>query len=384
MPDATDTANGIEPFHVKISDSQIADLKYRLENASLPDPETVDDWSQGVPLAVVDEFRLRWLEDYDWRDVEAELNAIPQGLTEIDGLSIHFLHLRSSRSDAKPLLITHGWPGSVAEYLDILPGLTEPPEGEPAFHVVLPSVPGFGFAGKAGKPGWGIQRIAEVWVELMSRLGYERFCAQGGDWGAMITTTLALRHPDRLAMIHTPVPWAIKPEGFDDASLTDTEKQWLGELAQFRATGGGYAALMSTKPQNFGYGVVDSPVAQLAWVLEAHIGHGERDGEEKPLTPARRTLDNASLHWFTRSGASAARLYWESLGKMDMTTPVTVPTGVTVYPKEIMKLPRAWVEARYLDLCHWETVGTGGHYAMLEVPDLYAAQIRAALAHAPD
>lgn len=371
------------PFRIAVPEEDLRELKTRLQQARLPESETVRDWSQGVPLAVLDEARRYWLDQHDWRKFEAELNAYPQWLAPIDGLDIHFLHVRSNRPDARPLLITHGWPGSVAEYLDILPGLIDPPANQPAFNVVLPSLPGYGFSGKPSEPGWGIARIADAWATLMTDLGYDRFLAQGGDWGAMITTTLALRHPDRVAMMHTPVPWAVKPPGFDDASLTAVERSWLEELAAFRAKGGGYAALMSTRPQTFGYGVVDSPVAQLAWVLEAHQGHGESDAQGKPLVPLHRSIDNTALHWFSRCGASAARLYWESLGKMDMITQVTVPTGVTVFPKELMKLPRAWVEARYTDLRYWQRADLGGHYAMLEVPDRYVSELRMAFAGAP-
>jgi pimeloyl-ACP methyl ester carboxylesterase len=371
------------PFRVSIPQREIDDLRARLHNARLPETATVADWSQGVPLSVIEEARRSWLDDHDWHLLEEELNAYPQWRTPIDDLDVHFIHARSNRADARPLLITHGWPGSVAEYLDILPGLVDPPAGEPAFHVVLPSLPGYGFSGRPRETGWGIERIADAWASLMTALGYARFLAQGGDWGAMITTTLALRHPERVAMMHTPVPWAIKPADFDDATLTVRERCWLEELAVFRAKGGGYAALMSTRPQTFGYGVLDSPVAQLAWILEAHQGHGERDSQGKSLVPLGRTIDNAALHWFSGCGASAARLYWESLGKMDMVTPVTVPTGVTVFPKELMKLPRAWVEARYTDLRYWDVAEQGGHYAMLEVPGSYVEQLRKAFALAP-
>ena len=371
------------PFRIDVPEEELRDLKERLRCARLPEPAPVADWTQGVPLDLLDEARRFWLEEHDWRRLESELNAYAQFCVEIDGLPFHFLHARSSRADARPLLITHGWPGSVAEYLDILPGLVDPPGGEPAFHVVLPSLPGYGFSGKPRETGWGLERIADAWAALMTALDYDRFLAQGGDWGAMVTTTLALRHPGRVAMMHTPVPWALKPPGFDDGSLTAVERGWLEELAAFRATGGGYAALMSTRPQTFGYGVLDSPVAQLSWVLEAHQGHGERDVAGRALVPLSRTIDNAALNWFSRCGASAARLYWESLGKMDMTTPVTVAAGVSVFPKELMKLPRAWVEARYTDLRYWRAAECGGHYAMLEVPVAYVEEIRSAFATAP-
>jgi epoxide hydrolase len=374
---------GLIPSPVKISDAQIEDLRSRLRQARLPEPQTVNDGSQGVPLQEVTHMCRWWLEEHDWRKVEAEINRYEPTRTQIEGLGIHFLHARSKRSDARPLLMSHGWPGSIVEFLDILPALIDPPGNQPAFHVVLPSLPGYGFSDKPTSPGWGLERIADAWVELMARLGYPRFLAQGGDWGAMITTTVALRHPNRIAMMHTTVPWASKPPGFADADLTETEKRWLAELAEFRSKGGGYAAVMSTRPQTFGYGLVDSPVGQLAWILEAYLGHGDTDDHGRPLIPRHRILDNAALYWFSASAASSARLYWESLGKMDMTTPVTVPSAVSVFRKELMKLPRSWVEARYTDLRHWAALGRGGHFAMLEVPEPFVAELRGAFSHAP-
>jgi pimeloyl-ACP methyl ester carboxylesterase len=371
------------PFTLNVSDEQIEDLSRRLRHTRLPEPQTVPDWSQGVPRQIIADMCQAWLEEHDWRHLESELNAYEQWRTEIDGLRIHFLYARSSRKDARPLLVTHGWPGSIVEFLDVLPGLINPPDDQPAFHVVLPSLPGYGFSDKPAARGWGIERIADAWASLMARLGHPRFLAQGGDWGAMITTTLAIRHPEQVAMMHTPVPWARKPDGLSDDTLTSIEKRWLADLAEFRAKGGGYAAVMSTRPQTFGYGLVDSPVAQLAWILEAYLGHGDTDDDGKPLVPRRRMLDNAAYYWFSASGASSARLYWESLGKMDMTTPVTVPSAVSVFPKELMKLPRSWVEARYTDLRYWKALERGGHFAMLEVPDTFIAELRAAFAHAP-
>jgi len=374
---------GVVPFKLEVPHSDIEDLKQRLRRTRLPEPQTVADWSQGVPLADVAEMCRIWREEHDWRRLEAELNTYDQYSTVIDGLDFHLLHVRSKREDARPLLITHGWPGSIVEFLDVLPALVDPPEDQPAFHVVLPSLPGYGFSGKPAELGWGIERIADAWAELMTRLGYHRFLAQGGDWGAMITTTLAIRHAQRVAMMHTPVPWAAKPDGFPDNELTDIERKWLGELAEFRAKGGGYAAVMSTRPQTFGYGPTDSPAGQLAWILEAYLGHGDRDQNGEPLVPRKRMLDNAAFYWFSASAASSGRLYWESLGKMDMTTPITVPSAVSVFPKELMKLPRAWVEARYTDLRHWRVLDRGGHFAMLEVPDLFVAELRTAFALAP-
>jgi pimeloyl-ACP methyl ester carboxylesterase len=321
-----------------------------------------------------------WLDDHDWRRVERELNGYEQAVTRIDGLGIHVLHARSARADARPLLITHGWPGSIVEFLDVLPDLVAPAADQPAFHVVLPSLPGYGYSEKPATSGWGLERISDAWVELMARLGYDRFLVQGGDWGAMVTTTLAIRHPGRIAMMHTTVPWAVRPVGFSDDLLTEIEKRWLVETAQIRK---GHGPVMSVWPQTFGYALVDSPAGQLAWVLQAYLGFGDRDDVGRPLIPRERMLDNAAYYWFSASAASSARLYWESLGKMDVTTPVTVPAAVSVFPKEVQKLPRLWVEARYRDLRHWSVLDRGGHFPMLEVPQVFVAELRQAFANAP-
>jgi pimeloyl-ACP methyl ester carboxylesterase len=380
-PKQSEEAAEIVPFVLNTPIAEIQDLRERLRHARLPEPETVTDWSQGVPRVVLAEMCQAWI-DHDWRALETELNALGQWRTHIDGLGVHFLHVRSRRADARPLLITHGWPGSVAEFIDVLPELVEPPSQQPAFHVVLPSLPGFGFSEKPAAPGWGLARVADAWAELMQRLGYERFLAQGGDWGAMITTTLTIRHPHRVSMMHTTVPWASRPRDFQDTDLTATEVRWLAEHESFRRTGSGYAALQSTRPQTFGYGLTDSPAGQLAWILEAYF-LADRNEDGEPLVPRRRMLDGAAVYWFSRTAASSARLYWEALGTMDMTTPVAVPAAVSVFPKELMKLPRAWVEARYKDLRYWNVLGSGGHFPMLETPQVFVSELRAAFADAP-
>ena len=385
----------MESYSISVPAKAIEDLKTRLDQARLPEAETVrgarehSAWSQGIPRSYVEELRRSWLEDHDWRRVETELNSYPQVVTRIDGLPIHALHVRSERADARPLILTHGWPGSVVEALDVIELLVDPPSDQPAFHLVIPSLPGFGFSGKPESPGWGLERIADAWAELMSRLGYPRFLAQGGDWGAMVTITLALRHSERVTMMHTTVPHAVRPAGFCDDELDDTERRWLADEADFRRTGMGYAAIQSSRPQTMGYGLVDSPVALLAWIVEKFYEASDCDGRLENAVSRRRLLDNVALYWFTATGASSARLYWENAGGaqmarpgLDMVTPVTVPTGVSVFPRELRKLPRSWVEGRFTDLRHWNVLDRGGHFPMLEVPKVFVAELRAAFAEA--
>lgn len=389
-------ASEVTPFRVAVSEADLADVHDRLRRARLPEAETVADrpggaaWAQGIPLDYVKELVQYWMVEYDWLSLEAELNRYPQYRTEIDGLGIHFLHVRSAREDARPLLISHGWPGSVVEALDVLTELVDPPAGQPAFHVVLPSLPGYGFSVKPSSTGWGLSRIADAWAELMSRLGYQRFLAQGGDWGAMITITLALRHPDRVAMMHTTVPHSVRPDGFDDGQLTPVERQWLDYEQEFRRTGMGYAAIQSTRPQTIGYGLVDSPVGLLAWIVEKVYEATDNNGHLEDAISRKRLLDNVAFYWFSATGASAARLYWENAAgatlnqpALDMTTPVTVPSAVSVFPKDLRKLPRAWVEARFTDLRYWNVLTRGGHFPMLEVPGTFVGELRAAFAGAP-
>ncbi|PVZ12855.1 epoxide hydrolase family protein [Actinomycetospora cinnamomea] len=369
----------VVPFVLDVPDEQLLDLRERLRRVRLPEPAT--DPSQGLGLDAVTELCRAWLEEHDWRRVEDELNRRGQYRTAIDGLGVHFLHVRSPRRDALPLIITHGWPGSVVEVLDVLDALTDPGDDtRPAFHVVAPSLPGYAFSDKPTAPGWGVERIADAWAELMTRLGYERFLAQGGDWGAMITTSLALRHPDRVAMMHTTMPIAPRPEGFDDAMLAEldeTERRWLAGTDEFRRVGSGYSGQQRTRPQTLGYGLVDSPAGQLAWMAEKFVAWTDGDGFGG--VPRDRVLDNAAVYWLTASGASSARLYWESFARGDL-SPVTVPSAVSYFPAEMVKVPRAWVEARYTDLRHWNVLPTGGHFASLEVPGDFVDELRTAFA----
>lgn len=377
----TETSNAVAPFEINIPETSVQDLCERLRRSRFPEPPTAA--SQGMDPGRVSRFCREWLDQYDWRMVEAELNGLGQWHTRIFDLDIHFLHLRSSRSDAQPIILTHGWPSSIVEALDVMRDLAEPPADQPAFHVVVPSLPGYGFSEKPIRPGWGIEKIADAWAELMTRLSYPRFYAQGGDWGAMITTTLAIRHPDRVAMMHTTVPWAPRPSDFRDEDFTELEAQWQAEEAAFRARSGGRSLLDSRRPQVPGYALTDSPAGQLAWILDPVLSATDQDERGECLIPRRRLLDNVSVYWFTATAASAARLYWESLGKMDLVTPVAVPSAVSVFPKELMKLPRSWVEKRYLDLRRWNLLERGGHLAIAEVPQMFVAELRASFSLAP-
>lgn len=379
-----DGIGGLEPFRVHVTDDEIEDLHRRLRARRLPERETVTladgppSWDQGVPLAYLDELCSYWLEGYDWRRLESELNSIGQFRTSINGVDVHFLHVRSPREDAVPLLITHGWPGSVVEFLDVVGQLADPrcPD-EPAFEVIVPSLPGFGFSGTPDSPGWGVQRMADAGAELMHRVGHDHFVAQGGDWGGVITTELAARHSERLLGIHTTFPQAAEPRG-TSAPLAPHERQWLTQTRDFWSRHSAYAQMQATRPQTIGYGLLDSPVALLAWIVDKFALW--IDGDVTTVIDRDRLLDNVSLYWFGRSGASAARIYWESYGRSDTRTKVHVPTAISVFPQEIEKLPRSWVEGRYRDVVRYRILDHGGHFPSLEVPDVYVSEVRAGLA----
>ncbi len=350
----------IEPFVLDVSEAELDDLRRRLAATRWPEAETVDDWSQGIPLAYVQELCAYWASDYDWRRCEARLNEIGQFKTEIDGLGIHFLHARSDAADAMPLLLTHGWPGSVVEFLKVLGPLRE------SFHLVIPSLPGYGFSDKPARAGWGAPRIAAAWAELMARLGYERYFAQGGDWGATITTRLAALDAEHVAGIHVNMP-LVAPEG----EPTVAEQAALDRFAEHRRWGTGYSKQQSTRPQTLGYGLVDSPAAQCAWIVEKF--HAWTD--QRALT-LDELLDNVMLYWLPGTGASSARLYWESFRDTDL-TPIDVPSGVSIFPREIFTPSRRWVERRFRNLVHFNELPEGGHFAAFEQPELFVAELRA-------
>jgi epoxide hydrolase len=367
----------IRPYRIDVPSAVLDDLKERLARTRWPEAETVDDWSQGIPLAYTRDLAAYWADGYDWRSREAVLNRFDHHLTEIDGLDIHFIHQRSPHDDALPLLITHGWPGSIAEFQKVIEPLVNPTSGRPedAFHIVCPSLPGYGFSGKPSRTGWGVDKIAQAWDTLMVRLGYDRYGAQGGDWGAAVTTQIG-RNRGHCIAIHLNMPIARPPAGSGGGDLTEEEQQALAAFAEHRKWGTGYSKQQSTRPQTLGYGLVDSPVGQLAWVVEKFWAWTDCDGHPENVLSRDELLDNVMLYWVTGSGASSARLYWESFNRFVTDGRVDLPTGVAAFPKEILRTPRRWCEAAY-NITHWSTMPRGGHFAAFEQPELFVDDVRA-------
>jgi epoxide hydrolase len=367
----------IRPYRIDVPNAVLDDLEERLARTRWPEAETVDDWSQGIPLAYTRDLAAYWADGYDWRPREAALNRFDHHLTEIDGLDIHFIHQRSPHDDALPLLITHGWPGSIAEFQKVIEPLVNPTSGraEDAFHVICPSLPGYGFSGKPSRTGWGVDKIAQVWDTLMVRLGYDRYGAQGGDWGAAVTTQIG-RNRGHCIAIHLNMPIARPPAGSGGGDLTEGEQQAPAAFAEHRKWGTGYSKQQSTRPQTLGYGLVDSPVGQLAWVVEKFWAWTDCDGHPENVLSRDELLDNVMLYWVTGSGASSARLYWESFNRFVTDGRVDLPTGVAAFPKEILRTPRRWCEAAY-NITHWSTMPRGGHFAAFEQPELFVDDVRA-------
>ncbi|GLZ55393.1 epoxide hydrolase family protein [Actinomycetospora sp. NBRC 106378] len=370
---ATADAPTLTPFTVAVPEAELADLRRRLHATRWPDPQTVPDWSQGAPLPYVRDLAEYWAREYDWRATEARLAELPQYRVTLDGLGVHLVHLRSPHPGARPLLITHGWPGTFVEQLDVLADLVDPPDPADAFHVVCPSLPGFGFSERPAGPGWGVERIAAAWVELMGLLGYERFGLHGGDWGSYVSSTIALRYPDRVTGLHLTMPVAAKPETPVELDAADQAKL-AAAYADWRS-GSGYASIQSTRPQTLGYGLTDSPVGQLAWIAEKFWEWADHDDDLDAVVPRDRLLDTVSTHWFARTAASSARLYWESYQRVS-TEPVAVPTGCSIFPGNAW-MPRAWCERRFTDLRSWHELASGGHFPALEAPRVLAAELRA-------
>ncbi|HSK91373.1 MAG TPA: epoxide hydrolase [Euzebyales bacterium] len=373
------------PFYVAVPEADLEDLRERLRRTQWPEAETVDDWSQGVPLAYLRELCAYWAQQYDWRRVEARLNALPQFRTWIDGLGIHLLHVRSPHPRALPLIITHGWPGSILEFLDVVGPLTDPTahggDADDAFHVVCPSLPGYGFSDKPAEPGWGVQRIASAWVGLMARLGYDRYGAQGGDWGTSVTTIMAQQAQERLAGIHLNPPLAAPdPATFDD--LTDAERSALDSLEYARRWESGYSEQQATRPQTVGYGLVDSPAGLCAWIVEKFRAWTDCDGHPENALTKDQMLDEVTLYWLTGTAASSARLYWESIRQVTAwfsegtTDTVTVPTGCSIFPAEALRPSRRWAERRFVDIRQWHELDRGGHFAALEQPEVFVEEVR--------
>ncbi|WP_069160286.1 epoxide hydrolase family protein [Nocardia altamirensis] len=376
----------MRPFRIQVPEQELTDLRARLRSTRWPERETVDDWSQGVPLAYVRELCAYWAEQYDWRATEARLNAVPNLRTEIDGLGIHVVHVRSPEPEALPLVLTHGWPGSIVEFGKVIGPLTDPARygGDPAdaFHLVCPSLPGYGFSDRPAEPGWGIDRIADAWAELMSRLDYRRYGAAGGDWGTSISTRLAQRDQAHVVGIHLVPPLAPPdPTTFDD--LTDAERAALRTLEHAARWEIGYSRMHATRPQTAGYGLVDSPAALCAWIIEKFWSWTDCAGHPENALTRDELLDNLMLYWLNGTGASAARLYWESIAQVDewitgsVTETVHVPTGCSVFPKEIMRPSRRWAAQRFTDIRYWNEPPRGGHFAAFEQPELFVDDVRA-------
>lgn len=369
----------IRPFHLAVPQSDLDDLARRLAAVRWPEAETVDDWSQGVPLAAMRELVAYWREGYDWRACEARLNALGQFKTEIDGLDVHFLHVRSPHPEALPLVLTHGWPGSVIEFLGCIGPLTDPVahggRAEDAFHVVVPSLPGYGFSGKPAARGWDVEHIGRAWAELMRRLGYRRWVAQGGDWGAIVTTCMGGQAPEGLAGIHLNLPVARRRrEDFVDPTPEEQEAIASGE--HYKQWESGYSTQQSTRPQTIGYSLVDSPVGLAAWIYEKTWSWTDNAGRPEDALSRDTILDNITLYWLAGTGASAARLYWESFGAIGKAPPVLLPAAVSTFPKEISKAPRKWSERILHNIVYWREAERGGHFAAWEQPELFVRELR--------
>ncbi|MFE9372971.1 epoxide hydrolase family protein [Streptomyces sp. NPDC006711] len=376
----------VQAFEAHATDADLDDLRARLTAARLPEAETVHRaapgpgrWDQGVPLADLVEVVNYWRTGYDWRAFEARLHGIGQFRTSIDDLGIHFLHRRSTRADATPLLLTHGWPGSVAEFVDVVDELADPQDADaPAFHVVVPSLPGFGYSDKPSATGWGTERIAAAWVRLMGRLGYDKFLAHGGDWGGNITTVLGGRFPEHVLGIHTTS--AEGPPGLTTDGLTATERQWTEDTRHFWRHRAAYAKQQATRPQTIGYSLVDSPVGLLAWILDKFAEWSDTEDSPFERMSMDRVLDDVTLYWLTRTGASAARIYYESHNSLDPELRVDVPSAITMYPRDIEKCPWPWAAQRYRRIVRWASPDTGGHFPSLEVPEYFVKDLREGLA----
>lgn len=367
----------VRPFTIDVAPEQVADLRQRLGRTRWPDPAPVDDWSQGVPLSYLRDLVAYWADGYDWEARQRYLNSFPHYLTEIDGLDVHFVQVHSPEPDALPLILTHGWPGSFVEFLEAIGPLTDPAahggDRADAFHVVVPSLPGYAFSGKPSETGWGIERTAAAWAQLMARLGYARYGAQGGDWGSMVTTVVGQIDPEHVAGIH--LNMVIGLPGPDD-ELTEAEQAAVARAMDYMANDSGYSKQQSTRPQTLGYSLVDSPAGQCAWILEKFWSWSDTNGDPVHALGADRILDNVMLYWLPATGASSARMYWESFDNPPF-GPVSVPMGGSVFPKEIIRSSRHWAARQFSDIRHWGEPTAGGHFAAFEQPAIFTEEVRA-------
>ena len=392
MSTSAETATAIRPFRAEFSEEQIGDLRRRIAATRWPSKELVDDRSQGVQLTAAKALARYWLDEYDFGRIEARLNELPQFVTQIDGVDIHFIHVTSSHENALPLIMTHGWPGSVIELLDTVGPLTDPTahggRAEDAFHLVLPSLPGYGLSGEPMEIGWDLDRTARAWAELMRRLGYTRYVAQGGDVGAGVTDAMGREAPDGLIGIHTNL--LVPALGGTMPTDTDEERAAAAQIATFGKSGNGYFVEMATRPQTIGYALLDSPIALAAWMVDhdtdAYYKIARAFVDEQPSGNLTRDhiLDNITLYWLSGTGTSAARSYWEAYGpdapaagRQPLPAP-TIPFGFTTFPGEIWRTPRSWVEASYSNVIYFNQVDKGGHFAAWEEPELFSQELRAA------
>ena len=369
----------ITPFTLAVPEQELIDLRARLAATRWPEKETVADWTQGSPLAKVQALCEYWRTGYDWRRCETHLNSLGQYKTEIDGLGIHFLHVRSPHAEAMPLLMTHGWPGSVLEFMKVIGPLTDPVayggKAEDAFHIIAPSLPGFGFSDKPGATGWGVGRTAMAWIALMKRLGYERWVAQGGDWGSIVTTVIGVIRPEPCAAIHITMP-IIRPDAADMTDLTPQEQSALAGFTYYQEHDSGYSKQQATRPQSLGYGLVDSPAGQAAWIYEKMWAWTDNQGAPEDVLTQDEMLDNIMLYWLPANGASSARIYWESFNAGGGDIQLGLPVGVSMFPKEIFRTSRRRAEKRMSNIIHWNEMDRGGHFAAWEQPDLFVSEVR--------
>jgi pimeloyl-ACP methyl ester carboxylesterase len=376
----------LTPFRIEIPEADLRDLRDRLRRTRWPERETVEDWSQGVPLAYLRDLCAYWADTYDWRPTEARLNALAQVRTTVGGLGLHVVHVRSPHPHALPLVLTHGWPGSIVEFLDVVGPLSDPAAdgGNPAdaFHVVCPSLPGYGFSDKPAAPGWGLERIASAWIALMERLGYARFGAAGSDWGTSVSTCIAQQAPERVAGIHLFPPLA-PPDPATFGDLTERERAALAALEHAAEWDSGYSREHATRPQTIGYSLADSPAGLCAWIVEKFWAWTDGGGHPEGALTRDQLLDNVMLYWLPAAGASSARLYWESIRQVDAWISgaagdrVTVPTGCSVFAHELQRPSRRWAERRFGDIRYWSEPDRGGHFAAFEQPAIFVDELRA-------
>lgn len=375
-------SEAVEPFEYRVPQAALDDLNARIDLARWPEKEAVDDWTQGVPLAALQDFVRYWRHEYDWRKCEDWLNGLGLWTTTIDGVAIRFLHLRSKHEGAAPLIMTHGWPGSVLEFRGVIEALTDPEahggSAADAFHLVIPCLPGFGLSGKPERNGWGVEKIAQAWGVLMARLGYARWFAQGGDWGAIVTSQIGMQAVEGCAGIHVNMPIA-RPLPEDLANPSPAELKALGALKYYQDWDSGYSKEQSTRPQTIGYSLVDSPVGLAGWIYEKMWAWTDNDGMPESALSRDAMLDNIMLYWLPAAGASSARLYWESFGNA-AGGDIAMPVAVSAFPKEVLPTPRKWMERHCAQIVHWGEMAKGGHFAAWEQPEAFVGELRTAFA----